>query len=468
MVPALEDMRGVAAVCGGNKIKVVKVDPIQEVLHPVYEIADRSHISSGGPVESFNSVSWSIDPVSLQPILAAGGIRGVIKIFDARGAIEKGMLYGHGGAIFAIAFSPTHPHIIASASLDHTVRIWDTTFCLQRDQIRPGSASNTLIPDWDNPHGQLVTILAGVGGHHAPVCSVAWHPVHPLLATGGMDNQVKIWYLSKLPGFPTHATLKDSTLVQSLHTSPNLSQAGWQPAPVTHLPIFSSKHIHAHWVEQLFWASPLSPILISKSPIIAKEGAHPLAQYASPQNIEQATEVCIWQASILEDVFLGESDAGIPSDHTEPLEEDADVGGLDFDMLFSFKVRKPMLSAEDASTDWGLGMCLARTNISGNGTIDLTILVGNHPHGLAEIPLSLLEDQKDSSASVVILHPSLSFLLNNNRTVDSDLQILRAIDSTRIIFQNNCLLGFSCLLRVGNNGLVEFWKQQQKHGEGVA
>lgn len=46
MVPALEDMRGVAAVCGGNKIKVVKVDPIQEVLHPVYEIADRSHISS--------------------------------------------------------------------------------------------------------------------------------------------------------------------------------------------------------------------------------------------------------------------------------------------------------------------------------------------------------------------------------------------------------------------------------------
>ncbi|KAI9608701.1 hypothetical protein H4Q26_004887 [Puccinia striiformis f. sp. tritici PST-130] len=409
--PLLDDMKGVAAVCGGN---------------------------TGDREENFNSISWSIDPVTLQPILAGGGVRAVIKLFDARTATEIGMIYGHGGTISALAFSPTDPHILASASIDHTVRIWNTTSSLKASHTRPGSELQSLLPNWDNPPGQLVTILAGEGGHTAPVCSIAWHPKHPLLATGGMDNHVKIH------------PVDDINAPESLHSDDEEDPATFPAAPITSLPLFNSKHLHTHWVDQIIWASRLSPILISKSGIISKGGHHPFAAYASEEDLEPASRICIWQPSILGDAFLGKNLSSITTQENE-----ANIGGVDFDIFSAFKVRRPSLNAEQESVEWGLGMCLTQTHRFEGGQLDdLAILFGNHPRGIAELPLSSLENSPDSSTPTVILHSSTKSKSQQEET-ESHQEIFRAIDSTSISPGSDPTF----LLRVGQNGSIELWKR---------
>ncbi|KAH9459918.1 hypothetical protein KEM48_004880 [Puccinia striiformis f. sp. tritici PST-130] len=467
--PLLDDMKGVAAVCGGNTIKVIKLDPIEDTCRLLYDIIDKSNAVTGDREENFNSISWSIDPVTLQPILAGGGVRAVIKLFDARTATEIGMIYGHGGTISALAFSPTDPHILASASIDHTVRIWNTTSSLKASHTRPGSELQSLLPNWDNPPGQLVTILAGEGGHTAPVCSIAWHPKHPLLATGGMDNHVKVWQLSRLPGLPVDSLLDDMSVPEelqpgfqvdspvddinapeSLHSDDEEDPATFPAAPITSLPLFNSKHLHTHWVDQIIWASRLSPILISKSGIISKGGHHPFAAYASEEDLEPASRICIWQPSILGDAFLGKNLSSITTQENE-----ANIGGVDFDIFSAFKVRRPSLNAEQESVEWGLGMCLTQTHRFEGGQLDdLAILFGNHPRGIAELPLSSLENSPDSSTPTVILHSSTKSKSQQEET-ESHQEIFRAIDSTSISPGSDPTF----LLRVGQNGSIELWKR---------
>lgn len=42
LAPKLEDMRGTAAVCGGNKIWVIRIDPVEEKCRLLAEIIDKS------------------------------------------------------------------------------------------------------------------------------------------------------------------------------------------------------------------------------------------------------------------------------------------------------------------------------------------------------------------------------------------------------------------------------------------
>ncbi|KNZ46728.1 hypothetical protein VP01_6g5 [Puccinia sorghi] len=502
LAPKLEDMRGTAAVCGGNKVPplpslilaqmsncrsimfiavffscldekiwVIRIDPVEEKCRLLAEIIDKSSTVTGGRAEVFHTISWSVDPVSTQPVLAAGGVRGVVKLYDARTYVELGMLYGHGGTILALAFSPTHPHIIASASIDHTVRIWNTTLSLKPSHTRPDSESQPLLPYWDNPPGQLVTILAGVGGHTAPVCSVrrsntlvhffwpcmriqAWHPVHPLLATGGMDNHVKIWYLSELPGFPANSPLQDDGLPLPLQTvCKKQEDSDMHAAPITSLPIFNSKHVHSHWVDQMIWAGRQSAILVSKSAVISKVGCHPLAAYASDEDQQPTSRICVWQASLLADLFSGNSAAPIT-----PQDEEANLGGVDFEVFHALKVPRPSLEQEQENVEWGLGMCLALTlpphQGSSSSAPNLAVLVGNHPAGIAEVSLF---DELPTLPSTFILHPSSTCLQRNEVGLDGQ-EIFRAIDSTEYPTPSLQTNPSIFLLRVGQNASIELWK----------
>ncbi|PLW38550.1 hypothetical protein PCASD_10780 [Puccinia coronata f. sp. avenae] len=449
LAPALEDMRGTAAICGGNKIWMIKMDPAQDKCHLIHEVIDKSNTVTGGRTEVFHTISWSVDPVSLQPILAAAGIRGVVKIFHGRTATELGMMYGHGGTILALAFSLTHPHILATASVDYTIRIWNTSLLLKPSHTRPDPKSQPLLPNWDNPPGQLVTILAGVGGHTAPVCSLAWHSVHPLLATGGMDNHVKVWYLPMLPGFPANSPLQDTRLPESLQTVDPHPPETSQPAPITSLPIFNSKHVHSHWVDQIIWAGRLTPVIVSKSSIICKQSRHPFASYASEQDLEPATSVCVWQPSVLEDMFVDQSGS------SEPQEHEANLGGVDFEIEASFKVRKLGLDEERESVEWGLGMCLAQTQLEGSGRLDLALLVANHPDGIAEFPLNSRQSSPPSAAApAVILHPSSP--RKDQPNGEEGQGIFRAIDATPTVLGNKPAF----LIRVGQNTAIELWRRE--------
>jgi WD40 repeat protein len=90
-------------------------------------------------------------------------------------------LKGHDDPVYAAVFDPQNK-LIATASFDKTVRLWDATS--GKDLQKP---------------------LAGKNGHQGQVLCLAFAPDGNLLASGGADNTVKVWDLNpaKPPPEPT-------------------------------------------------------------------------------------------------------------------------------------------------------------------------------------------------------------------------------------------------------------------------
>jgi polyadenylation factor subunit 2 len=86
-----------------------------------------------------------------------------------------------------VAWSPSDTKF-ATASVDHSVRVWDVYMCVQ--------------------HAQLA-------GHSSDCTSVDWHPTLSLLASGGRDSEVGrlIIPTTLVSVYSAHA----SVLVASVH-----------------------------------------------------------------------------------------------------------------------------------------------------------------------------------------------------------------------------------------------------------
>ena len=119
-------------------------------------------------------------------------------------------LEGHTGFVQDLAFKP-RSHILASASHDDTIRIWDTskTHDLRHLRTLRGHTADVRAVDW-SPDGQILasgsvdgTIrlwnpntgvnFAILRGHKNGVLSVAFSPDSKLLASGSWDDTMIIW-----------------------------------------------------------------------------------------------------------------------------------------------------------------------------------------------------------------------------------------------------------------------------------
>ncbi|KAI9009430.1 WD40-repeat-containing domain protein [Gaertneriomyces semiglobifer] len=125
------------------------------------------------------------------------------------------VLTGHTARTFTVLYSPTLPHILASASDDTDVRIWHTKHaqCMtvlkgHRDKVR-GLAWCTELPAvlvsggwdsviriWDIRTSQTLHIVTH---HQADVYGLSTHPSRPFLfASSSRDNTLRLWSMEEL------------------------------------------------------------------------------------------------------------------------------------------------------------------------------------------------------------------------------------------------------------------------------
>jgi polycomb protein EED len=123
--------------------------------------------------ESFYTVSWACG-VNGNPYVAAGGVKGIIRVIDVNSETIHKSLVGHGDSVNEIRTQPLKPQLVITASKDESVRLWNVET------------------------GICILIFAGAGGHRYEVLSVDFHPSDIYrFASCGMDTTIKIWSMKE-------------------------------------------------------------------------------------------------------------------------------------------------------------------------------------------------------------------------------------------------------------------------------
>jgi polycomb protein EED len=108
--------------------------------------------------------------------------------------------------ILDLTVSPVDPTLLASCSIDHSVRIW------------------SLDPAHKN---QPLGAICYGQGHKAQILTLAWHPKGRFILSAGMDTKIAMWAVP--------ADLKD--------------RAGTDKPAVIHYPHFSTTEVHTDFVD---------------------------------------------------------------------------------------------------------------------------------------------------------------------------------------------------------------------------
>ena len=161
-------------------------------------------------------------------------IIGLLLIFCRSGFAQ--LVLKHGGSIQSIEFSPVDTALVASASDDHTVKLWNlrnntaTSLTGHTDKVNAvafspngkwlaSGGNDQVLILWDVQEKQDIATLEHIpsGGSPSQVISVAFSPDGKLLASAGHQS-VKLW---DVKGWKEIATLKHDDWVHAVVFSPN-------------------------------------------------------------------------------------------------------------------------------------------------------------------------------------------------------------------------------------------------------
>ena len=157
------------------------------------------------------------------------GKRGIIKVINASNFKVDTALIGHGNEILDITTHPVDNNLIISASKDESVRLWNikTEIC--------------------------IAIFGGEKGHRGEVLSVSVHPCGNVIASGGMDNCIKLWNL-------VSPDVEVAIAKSYSHCDDDGNIAFVSVAE--QFPIFSTDKVHNHYVDSVKW---VGDCILSKS-----------------------------------------------------------------------------------------------------------------------------------------------------------------------------------------------------------
>lgn len=146
-----------------------------------------------------------ISPIADHLLVACGLAHPAVRLVDLRtnsavqSLVAPGQISG-GGAVFSLAWSPRHEHMLASGTLDGAVRIWD---------IRRASALLGLL-DQEDSLGIFARTSGGGGHAHAtspwergfrysakahagPVNALTWTDDGAYIVSAGHDRRIRVW-----------------------------------------------------------------------------------------------------------------------------------------------------------------------------------------------------------------------------------------------------------------------------------
>jgi len=131
-----------------------------------------------------------------------GGIHAWTPRPDAADAwtVDQRPFIGHKESVEDLQWSPTEATVFASASVDKTLRIWDT-------RANPASANMLTVDE----------------AHEADINVISWNRTEPFIVSGGDDALLKVWDLRKLQ------SKTPSPVATFKHHSSAITSVEWHP-----------------------------------------------------------------------------------------------------------------------------------------------------------------------------------------------------------------------------------------------